>query len=258
MEREQKRRRKVPEPKEGACHFWINKKQRYCRWPVCKEDDRFCVNHSSHTNRIKCPLDPKHNVLRCNLKQHLLVCNKTKEATSQHNLKCYEHDANSSPTKEPMKPVRLSDYSEQDINCVIVKVKALQPLPIEPLSPTPTTSTPANLSRRKLKHLTQQDAIVDSLCTHGFNNNTCFVEMGGKQRTCSVSHTSKTHTSLQRWTFVSSTQSDFIFKKHISRLNRSRNCETKGRPKTRKDGGFMGTCTDRHSTFKVRKYCKSE
>lgn len=199
-----KRGREPPPQSEGLCHFWVKKKNRYCRWPACASDAKYCANHSM-THRVPCPLDPNHTVFKSKLEQHLKVCNKTKLAQSQKSLPCYRHDANTSSmarngsTEHEAVPTKLADFSDKDVLAVIEKVKAIVLEARADLSVkiwsgrseevTSLESLPATLvkSKKKMKHELQQEGILDLLekqgyrSGEGYRKGSCFVEMGASK-----------------------------------------------------------------------------
>lgn len=70
-------------PVDGACHFYIPKKNRYCKMVPAK-DQRFCGEHimsetkaevPSKKLRIPCPIDPSHTCFQTQLQKHLKICN---------------------------------------------------------------------------------------------------------------------------------------------------------------------------------------
>ena len=81
-------------PTEGACHFYIRKKNRYCKM-VPARDQRFCGEHIMSENiqevpskkvRIPCPIDPSHTCFQTQLQKHLKICNSRLEDQPPGNL----------------------------------------------------------------------------------------------------------------------------------------------------------------------------
>ena len=62
------------------CEFFLPKKNRTCKMDA-KNGEKYCCEHLVHTpqsDRIPCPLDPKHSVSREYLEKHLSICNSAK------------------------------------------------------------------------------------------------------------------------------------------------------------------------------------
>ena len=61
--------------KAKTCTFYVERKHRCCHFIAIPGTD-FCPNHTQDgVDRVKCPLNNNHSVLRKNLKAHLLRCN---------------------------------------------------------------------------------------------------------------------------------------------------------------------------------------
>ncbi|MQM08482.1 hypothetical protein Taro_041338 [Colocasia esculenta] len=70
-----------PPPQQHRCQFWINSKRRFCaNSPL--SGSLFCGNHnpSSEEQRVPCPLDPSHAVLKGKLDAHVRKCPLRKQA----------------------------------------------------------------------------------------------------------------------------------------------------------------------------------
>ena len=70
-------------PVEGGCHFYIPKKNRYCKM-VPGKNQRYCGEHIMNESgdqvpanklRVPCPIDPSHTCFQNQLKKHLAICN---------------------------------------------------------------------------------------------------------------------------------------------------------------------------------------
>ena len=70
-------------PTEGACHFYIPKKNRYCKMIPAKNQS-FCGEHIMSENskevpyekiRVPCPIDTSHTCFQNQLKKHVKICN---------------------------------------------------------------------------------------------------------------------------------------------------------------------------------------
>ena len=70
-------------PVEGGCHFYIPKKNRYCKM-VPGKNQKYCGEHIMNESgndlpanklRVPCPIDPSHTCFQNQLKKHLAICN---------------------------------------------------------------------------------------------------------------------------------------------------------------------------------------
>ena len=70
-------------PPESGCHFYIPKKNRYCKMAPGK-NQRYCGEHimsesgqevPSAKIRVPCPIDPTHTCFQNQLQKHLKICN---------------------------------------------------------------------------------------------------------------------------------------------------------------------------------------
>lgn len=64
-------------PLPGRCGFLVKKKKRFCKM-IAVRGKVFCGEHATQeegsSNRIVCPLDPKHTVSEDKLDKHLKKC----------------------------------------------------------------------------------------------------------------------------------------------------------------------------------------
>ena len=60
------------EPKK-RCAYWIPGKRRTCNMPP-KEGSLYCPTHEPNPDKVPCPLDPRHLVLKSDLERHLAKC----------------------------------------------------------------------------------------------------------------------------------------------------------------------------------------
>jgi len=66
----------------GTCQFWVASRQRFCKFPLAKGSTALCATHntgSGNSERIPCPLDPNHTILKRDLEKHLKRCNQVHE-----------------------------------------------------------------------------------------------------------------------------------------------------------------------------------
>ncbi|CAA7398548.1 unnamed protein product [Spirodela intermedia] len=70
-----------PAPQQRRCQFWMPSKGRLCANSAL-HDSPFCGNHNPATDeqRIPCPIDPSHSVLKRNLDSHIARCPVRKHA----------------------------------------------------------------------------------------------------------------------------------------------------------------------------------
>ena len=84
-------------PAPGCCTFYLPKKSRYCRFDVVP-GHVFCGHHltsnDDKSERIPCPLDGSHTIYKRDLKKHLRICPRAKEAAIEAALPCYRCDCN--------------------------------------------------------------------------------------------------------------------------------------------------------------------
>ncbi|EOD11443.1 hypothetical protein EMIHUDRAFT_247952 [Emiliania huxleyi CCMP1516] len=85
-------------PQPGVCELYLPNKRRYCRFSVVA-GYRYCTHHlaarsDGTADRIPCPLDPAHSIFARDLRRHLKVCPKAKEAAAEASLPCFRRDVN--------------------------------------------------------------------------------------------------------------------------------------------------------------------
>ena len=70
-------------PTEGGCHFYIPKKNRYCKM-VPGKNQKYCGEHIMNESgqevpatkiRVPCPIDPTHTCFQNQIQKHLKICN---------------------------------------------------------------------------------------------------------------------------------------------------------------------------------------
>jgi len=72
---------KRPLPEAGNCHFFVQRKKRFCKMTV-KSGADYCGEHTPVTDqmadselRVPCPYDPKHTCAASRIEKHLKICN---------------------------------------------------------------------------------------------------------------------------------------------------------------------------------------
>ena len=68
-----------PPPPDGSCKLYLPMKGRYCKFALKTLDDDYCPLHMPKEDRVPCPLDPTHSVLKSNLERHLSLCPSLRE-----------------------------------------------------------------------------------------------------------------------------------------------------------------------------------
>lgn len=86
------------QPPEGwaRCHFYLERKNRFCRQQVVK-DTCYCGNHQPPTEqrkRVPCPIDPSHLIYSDQVEKHSKVCPFHKKRCSQQEQSYYRHNVN--------------------------------------------------------------------------------------------------------------------------------------------------------------------
>ena len=129
------KRQKV-EQKPISCKHFVTRKKRYCKMTVAKGQE-YCGEHlkivdqpeneseeANKTNRIKCPLDPKHTVFAWKLEKHLKVCN----SKIPDNLPTYISpgiNIGCDESGETIDNFRLSELDDHVLQSVITKINDL-------------------------------------------------------------------------------------------------------------------------------------
>ncbi|XP_064549757.1 tRNA:m(4)X modification enzyme TRM13 homolog [Drosophila montana] len=187
------------EPANNCAH-WVQRKKRYCKMSPNK-GSLFCGAHeppseatseNADTERIPCPLDPKHTVFKRKLTKHLTICNAREQIST---LPYIHKNINAGEELEPGRQQELSDYEKLKLHeledaefyGVIEKVKQLYDTHIaghieqlqlqhetleEPLSHS-------EFGPETRKHLVQTSALLGIL-EHDkqLNDNTSYIEFG--------------------------------------------------------------------------------
>lgn len=89
------RQRAMEEERENRCQFFLPSKRRFCaNTPL--SSTKFCGNHnpSQKSQRLPCPIDPSHSVLRENLDSHVKKCPFKKQAEALETKPYYSKGIN--------------------------------------------------------------------------------------------------------------------------------------------------------------------
>ena len=95
------KRKKEEEGKEPKkrCAYWIPGKRRTCNMPP-REGSLYCPTHEPNPDKVPCPLDPRHLVLKADLERHLAKCPGT-GLTHASALPFYSKGINAPGEQEP-------------------------------------------------------------------------------------------------------------------------------------------------------------
>uniref|UniRef100_A0A182QDB4 tRNA:m(4)X modification enzyme TRM13 n=1 Tax=Anopheles farauti TaxID=69004 RepID=A0A182QDB4_9DIPT len=181
------------------CKYFVQRKKRLCKMTVgagkeyCGEHEPTTGNKSeapgeATTDRIPCPLDPKHTVSAAKLEKHLKICNARPPAEQKPyivpGINCTSDDEDDGgPVVEGEK---LSDIPVEQLQSLIAKVNLIyqtaEPM-IKEQSPRHEILTQEltveHYGPQTLKHLIQSSALLGLLEQHAFlQNDTAFVEFG--------------------------------------------------------------------------------
>ncbi|KAJ4459909.1 putative tRNA guanosine-2'-O-methyltransferase [Paratrimastix pyriformis] len=223
----------VPPPPPDACHFYVEKKRRYCRFPRLPDQD-YCGMHTP-SSRVPCPFDPSHSVFLSELEHHKQVCNARPSPHPSyyvHNINAFAPgSAPSGPETETrqLKKPRV-EVDESGVEChselqtvpqetlIALATKALAALAqyheSHGLLPHHHLEHPGCIAIREAvqqdahsasklatntKHLSQQSSIAAHMAQWGLlDPHYCYVELGAGKG--GLSHT--VHALLRQGTFV--------------------------------------------------------
>uniref|UniRef100_A0A182SHS3 tRNA:m(4)X modification enzyme TRM13 n=1 Tax=Anopheles maculatus TaxID=74869 RepID=A0A182SHS3_9DIPT len=181
------------------CKYFVQRKKRYCKMTV-GTGKQYCGEHEPIGNateaptsdRIPCPLDPKHTISAAKLEKHLKICNARPPADPKPyivpGINCTSDAEDQSPAStEAGSGVKLSDIPPDQLTALIAKINLLYDGSIEPLlkEQSPRHSilaeqlTMEEYGPQTLKHLTQSSALLGLLEQYEFlKHDTAFVEFG--------------------------------------------------------------------------------
>ena len=176
----------------GQCQYIVPRKKRHCRMFV-PSGKKFCAEHmvdsGMDSDRIPCPLDPKHNCSKVKLEKHLKVCpakpKPSKYSTPNANVTKLVTDLPFYDSK-PSTIASLGDfelqatieriqafYEEQQIDRLIKKCVLNHQVVEEAIQ------ADQSLGCSALKHLTQNSSLLGHLERSGvFGKTEAFVEFG--------------------------------------------------------------------------------
>ncbi|XP_053678230.1 tRNA:m(4)X modification enzyme TRM13 homolog [Anopheles nili] len=177
------------------CKHFVQRKKRFCKMTVGVGKE-FCGEHEPtntliSSDRIVCPLDPKHTISASKLQKHLKICN-ARPPTQQKayivpGINCASSgDEQASPPLTMAAGKKLSEIPVETMAALIAKINTIY----DSASPAIKEHSPRHdileqeLTRehygpQTLKHLTQSSALLGLLDHHGFlQNDTAFIEFG--------------------------------------------------------------------------------
>lgn len=130
----QRKRRKQLKTKQEVgsqwerCMFRVVRKNRFCNIARVP-GSQFCGNHlpaddagaskrsnkfkSGERTRVPCPVDPRHTVYERDLRKHVQVCNRVKDADAMQKLPYYSHNINSGTHTQTEGAVHSEQETEQ-------------------------------------------------------------------------------------------------------------------------------------------------
>lgn len=178
-----------PDALPDRCHFWIQKKMRYCKARVSREQP-YCVEHSINTGsessrvRMSCPIDPKHSCYADQLERHLKRCNARNELRPVYFSEGINSGELNNESPEDLQ-IRVHDIDVAELNSIIdivktlhlenVKIKdsMLSHAVVQQEIDKPTNGTVAQ------KHLYQQSSLIGNLESLGLLKDHCnYIEFG--------------------------------------------------------------------------------
>ena len=168
-----KRKLEEKKPVQLQCQFFIAKKNRLC--PLGRKKDAiYCPQHSVESEeRVPCPLDPKHTVLKKKLKDHLTKCNsKPKDIPDawfdlDRNIRLLSsnEDAKSSEAKEATpqsdQPIQIRTSASLARSIEILNKLSFTPLEVKKAHHEGLQSRLLEVSRQK--HPIQQSSLIGNM-----------------------------------------------------------------------------------------------
>lgn len=188
-----------PEPPEGGCHFFVDRKRRYCRFKPTK-DSTYCAEHASvfgvdlGRKRIECPYDSKHTCYADKLNHHMKKCpSKPKQMPAYYSAGINSGDDAGETVPDPKETVLTVPIEE--LQSFIVKVNKLYDEHIGVLEEEILTHEclrdeleNQSYGNAALRHRKQQASLIGQMEKLGLlTEGKCFLEMGaGKGKVPSI------------------------------------------------------------------------
>jgi tRNA:m4X modification enzyme len=168
------------EDSSSSCRFYVSKKRRYCHFEPLKGQE-FCAQHIVSEDRVPCPVDPRHNVLKSKLNFHVRKCNKTRMINELVTSDFYAKGINTIRPSTDLKPYELREYEEtmafiRRVNELYDKTKEIyKTITSEPLPEILLPSKDLKSSR----HHIQSELLVSYLETYNLiDTDYLYIEFG--------------------------------------------------------------------------------
>jgi tRNA:m4X modification enzyme len=184
----------VEEPTEKPhCQFWVKRKSRFCKMLI-KPNGKYCGEHEppvihqpTDENRILCPLDPTHSVMKYKLQKHLKICNARKKEVTLPYVKKNLNIGREETEEEDDSSFKLRDLPQNQLDEATKLVNDLFALHIEGKVRNEVTSHKifdeelklGEYGDEKLRHLLQASSILGILQKRELlGTQTCFIDLG--------------------------------------------------------------------------------
>ncbi|XP_053699449.1 tRNA:m(4)X modification enzyme TRM13 homolog [Sabethes cyaneus] len=189
------------------CQHFVQRKKRYCKMTVGR-GKQYCGEHEPQrppsttttgdesetgTDRIPCPLDPKHSISATKLDKHLRICNARpveRPVFIQPNVNAASdgEDDNSQSEGTAVNERKLADVPQDELNGLIAKIEAIysgdcrinaiEEMILQHAAFREELTNPS-YGPQTLKHLTQSASLLGIVEREGFlRRDTAFVEFG--------------------------------------------------------------------------------
>ncbi|KAI8100004.1 methyltransferase TRM13-domain-containing protein [Halteromyces radiatus] len=197
-----------PPAKQRQCHYWIERKRRYCQL-LAKATNKYCGEHmvvsdnngvEESKRRVPCPFDPSHSVVQKDLEIHKTKCNARPRAPESHYalninttlpLSQEELDFQQgiySHKELKVQPwiarIQLDELSRSELDALINKVQLAYDSHVPSSIPKQVLSHQAIVidgqSSKAIRHLHQQSSLLGHMLDCGMldNKKACFIEFG--------------------------------------------------------------------------------
>ena len=179
------------EPKK-RCAYWIPGKRRTCNMPP-KEGSLYCPTHEPNPDKVPCPLDPRHLVLKSDLERHLAKCPGT-GLSHASTLPFYVKGINAPGETEPAPEEGSSNVlwrSPERVARVVKRLTEVAKTEIDAVPPPLSVKRHENAEKKdrefsrsangSSKHLPQISSIIKNMEDEGMlagDKGSVFVEFG--------------------------------------------------------------------------------
>ncbi|XP_052274218.1 tRNA:m(4)X modification enzyme TRM13 homolog isoform X2 [Dreissena polymorpha] len=179
-----------PDPPANSCHFFVERKRRYCRFHLAKGSN-YCAEHAAvlgvdlRRKRVQCPYNPKHTCYETKLNHHKKVCpSQPKQMPPYYCKGVNSGDDGGESVPEPKETVLTIPL--EDLDRIISKVNQLHDEHVgvieeDVLSHDCMKAELENPSygNAAIRHRKQQASLIghmEKLCL--LTDGKCFLEMG--------------------------------------------------------------------------------